>query len=138
MALLRQQGKLTFFLTLTANEKRSPELLQTLYKYHYGIEILREEALELSDDITTEMIRNDPVMCARYFDYKVNKFMKYIKKEGSIFESYRVKDSYERVEFQMRESPHEHIMLWVDGAPFFDLDNSEESGKNCIEFTTNS
>lgn len=111
MALLRQLITPTFFLTLTANEKRSPELLRTLYKYHFDAEITREAALELSDDVKTQMIRNDPVMCARYFEYKVNCFMKCIKKENSIFDGYRVTDSYERVEFQMRGSRHEHIML---------------------------
>lgn len=47
MALLRQLGRPTFFITLTANEKRSPELLQTLYKCHYNKDITLEEAIGL-------------------------------------------------------------------------------------------
>ncbi|XP_031637004.1 uncharacterized protein LOC116349612 [Contarinia nasturtii] len=100
MALLRQLGKPVFFLTLTANEKRCPELLQLLYQYHYNKEITLEEAMELPDDVKTEKIRKDPCI----------------------------------VEFQMRGSPHEHIIIWLDGAPFLDMDNLEESEKECIKF----
>lgn len=127
MALLRQLGKQTFFLTLTAKEKRCPELLQVLYEYHHNKDITLDEAMNLDDAIKTEMIRNDPVMCARYFDYKAKKFVNYIKKQFSIFGKYRVVDSYARVEFQMRGAPHEHIMLWIEGIPTFDTDNAEQS-----------
>jgi len=89
MALLRQLGKPTFFLTLTANEKRCPELLQVLYKYQQQKEITFQEAMDLPENVKTELIRNDPIMCARYFEYKVNKFILHIKKKNSIFESYR-------------------------------------------------
>lgn len=124
----------TIFLTLSSNDKQSPELLQTLYKFRYNKEITREEALELPESLRTELIRNDPVMCARYFDYKINRFMKCIKKENSVFDAYRVMDSYERVEFQMRGSPHEHILLWLRGAPAFDMDHIEDSEKECVVF----
>lgn len=134
MALLRQLGKPTFFLTLTANEKRCPELLQVLYKYHYNKDITLEEAMNMDDAIKTEMIRKDPVMCARYFDYKAKKFMNCLKKQFSVFGKYRVIDSYARVKFQMRGAPHEHIMLWIEGAPSFDPENSEESEEKCMQF----
>lgn len=134
MALVRQLGKPAIFLTLTANEKQCPELLQVLHRFNRNQEITYEEAINLSDNIKTELIRKDPVTCARYFDYKTAKFMKCIKKENSVFENFKVSDSYKRVEFQMRGSPHEHIMLWIDGAPSLDVDNLDESEKKCIEF----
>lgn len=52
-ALLRQLGRPTFFITLTSNEKRSPELLQLLYKHHYNKDITLSEALALDDNVKT-------------------------------------------------------------------------------------
>lgn len=90
--------------------------------------------MDLDENVKTELIRNDPVMCARYFDHKCNAFMKLIKSKNSIFGKYFIVDSYERVESQKRGSPHEHIMVWAHGAPVLDLDNIQESEKKCIEF----
>lgn len=134
MTLLRQLGKPAFFITLTANEKWSPELLQVLHKYHNDKDLTLKEALELFENVKTEMIRNDPVMCSRYFDHKCNAFVKIIKNENSIFGKYTITDSYERVESQQRGSGHEHIMIWAEGAPSLDMDNIEESEVKCIKF----
>lgn len=90
--------------------------------------------MNLDNAIKTDMIRKNTVMCARYFDYKAKKFVNYIKKQFSVFGKYRVIDSYARVEFQMCGASHEHIMLWVEGAPSVDPDNPKQSEKDCIRF----
>lgn len=133
-ALIRQLGQPTLFVTLTSAEKRWPELLQVLYKYHHHILITFEEAMYLSDNVKTELIRNDPVLCAEYFQYKNNQFMNCLRKEISIFRSYQIVDSYERVEIQKRGSPHEHKMLWLKDAPKLDMNNFIESNDKIVEF----
>lgn len=120
LAMIRQLGKPAFFLTLSAGESQWPELLQTIMKYSPEGQVLSmKEAYELDNNTKTTLIRNDPVSCARYFDYKTSKFMLLLRQKNSIFGNYVVEDSYERVEFQQRGSPHEHILLWLKDAPTF-------------------
>lgn len=89
-----------------------------------------KDAYNLDYNIKTDLIRNDPVTCARYFDYKVNKFMWLLRQNQSIFGEYVLVDSYERVEFQQRGSPHEHILLWLKNPPTYDQndDNYDNNG----------
>jgi hypothetical protein len=121
LAMIRQLGKPTIFLTLSAGEKIWPELLQALMKLNRNQNITLEEAYNLDECEKTKLIRDDPVTCARYFDFKIQKFMQMLKSDSSIFEEFEVIDSYSRVEFQMRGSPHEHILLWLKNAPDYNL-----------------
>lgn len=132
MATIRQLGKPTFFLTISEGETKWPELLKTLLTLK-GIPITIEEANALSDYQKTHLIKIDPVTCARYFNSKMSKLMMLLKEEGSIFGKFIVEDSYERVEFQQRGSPHEHIFLWLKDSPVYDL-NTPESIETCIAF----
>ncbi|XP_055856560.1 uncharacterized protein LOC129919626 isoform X2 [Episyrphus balteatus] len=133
MAMIRQLGKPTLFLTLSAAESNWPELIQLLSKLLNNQTLSIEEAMSLENCEKTELIRNDPVTCARYFDHKVAKFMKYIKSKNGPFNEFEVLDSYQRVEFQMRGSPHEHMFLWLKNAPVYKL-NDEESKSRCTSF----
>lgn len=74
------------------------------------------------------------MICAEYFQHKNRKFMQCATKPGSIFVEHEIIESFERVEFQQRGSPHEHKMLWLKNAPLFDPGNIRESTKICIEF----
>lgn len=109
-AMIRQLGKPTFFMTLSPGEKRWPELLQVLYQYHHHHEITVEEAMRLSDHIKTKLVRNDPVLCAEYFQFKSDKFMNCLRKSNSIFDEYELIDWYIRVEFQKRGAWIAHQM----------------------------
>lgn len=84
--MIRQIGKPTLFMTLSAEEKIWPELLKTLYKFNYDRNISDIDAYMLRDKEKTVLIRMDPVTCAHYFDYKMNKFMNLLK-EGGFFEN---------------------------------------------------
>jgi hypothetical protein len=133
-SMIRQLGKPTLFLTLSSAEKFWPELLQLLSKLLHNKQISIEQALSLSDYEKTLLIRNDPITCARYFDQKVSKLMNYIKeKDYGPFGKHNVIDTYERVEFQMRGSPHEHIFLWLKDPPNNEI-NEENNKEACVEF----
>lgn len=126
-------GKPTIFLTLSAAEKLWPELIQLLSKLILKKNMSIEEAIVLDDYTKNYLIRSDPVTCARYFDYRVTKFMLYLKQVDGPFKEFYVEDSYERVEFQMRGSPHEHIFLWLKCALSYKSDD-ENSINKCVEF----
>lgn len=90
-AMIRQLGQPTFFMTLSPGEKRWPELIRVLYKYHHHEEITVEEAMRLRDDVKTKLVRNDPVLCAKYFQFKSDKFMNCSRKFHSIFDEYEIR-----------------------------------------------
>ncbi|CAH0384546.1 unnamed protein product [Bemisia tabaci] len=134
MAMLRQLGQPTLFLTLSAAENRWPELIQGLVQINEGKKISLKEAVELSFNKKTALIKSDPTTCARYFDYKVSKIMWYLRQADGLFGSeYRVEDSYERVEFQQRGSPHEHIFLWLKNAPLYNPED-QTSVRKVVDF----
>lgn len=130
--MIRQLGKPTIFLTLSAGEQIWPELIQALNKLHNNENLTLMQAYELEKHEKTKLIQADPVTCARYFDYKSVKFMMFLKENESIFHDYKVEDSYSRVEFQVRGSPHEHIFLWLKNAPLYNKD--AESVERCTTF----
>lgn len=59
LTMIRQLGRPAIFLTLSPGETQWPELLQNLYKHHYGKDITNEEAMNLDPNIKTKMIRKD-------------------------------------------------------------------------------
>ncbi|XP_076081637.1 uncharacterized protein LOC143052478 [Mytilus galloprovincialis] len=70
------------------------------------------------------LIKSDPVTCARYFDYRVQKFFKDILMDELVKPLGEVTDYFYRVEFQQRGSPHIHMVLWVKNAP--DISNDQD------------
>jgi PIF1-like helicase/Helitron helicase-like domain at N-terminus/OTU-like cysteine protease/Helicase len=125
LAMIRQLGTPTIFLTLSAAEKQWPELLVILQECKNRNILTEREAIEMSDFAKTELIANDSVTCARYFDYKMKLLIKLLQSPDGPFGLHYVVDSYERVEFQLRGSPHEHCMLYLKNAPVYEEDNIE-------------
>lgn len=80
VAMVRQLGRCTFFLTLSAAEKKWPELLVALHKRATGEVITEDDAKNLTDAAKNKLIRNDPVLCMRQFDVRYKAFMKYLLK----------------------------------------------------------
>jgi hypothetical protein len=62
------------------------------------------------------LIRKDPVTCARHFQHQVRKFI-----NGVLLNPLsvigKVQENFYKVEFQMRGSPHIHMLLWVEDSP---------------------
>ncbi len=120
VAMVRQLGKCSFFITLSAAETKWTELLVMLEKLVNGRDITEEEAARLPSETKANLIRSDPVTCMRHFDRKYKVLLKELfKKEHGVFEPYKVDDYYSRIEFQMRGSPHSHGLYWIKDAPTY-------------------
>ena len=132
-AMIRQLGSPTFFLTLSAAETRWAELLVILYKVLKNEEITEEQVSKLSYPEKCELIRSDPVTCTRYFDHRINELFKLLKSENGPFYPYKIVDTYYRIEFQSRGSAHGHSLIWLEGAPKYEQENSD-SRRKCEEF----
>lgn len=134
-AMIDQIGPPTLFVTLSPAETQWPELLVILKRTVDRETVTEEEALKLSYENKTRLIKSDPVTCALYFDFKTRKmFELFTTPEIGIFKEHHVVDYYFRVEFQQRGSPHIHTLLWLKDAPSFSMDKSEENRRKCVEF----
>ncbi|GFV04852.1 ATP-dependent DNA helicase [Trichonephila clavipes] len=126
-AMIRQLGKPTIFLTLSANEIGWTDLIQILYTLkHSGVEISTEAAENLHYLEKTTLINEDAVTCAIYFNKLVNVLMSILQsKKLSPFGKYYVVEYFKRIEFQHRGSPHAHILLWLNNAPIDAMGNDK-------------
>lgn len=67
MAMIRQLGCPTLFLTLSAAETHWIPLLKHLVKLTRNMEISDDEALNMEFSLKSELIRDNPVACVRYY-----------------------------------------------------------------------
>ncbi|XP_050528041.1 uncharacterized protein LOC126898135 [Daktulosphaira vitifoliae] len=127
-AMIRQLGAPTAFMTLSANETGWTDLLKILYKLkNNGVDICDEFLSKMSYVQKAELVNEDAITCAIYFNKLVNCLMSILQsKRGNPFGKYRVCHFFKRIEFQHRGSPHAHILLWFDNAPEDLLNNTRD------------
>lgn len=134
MAMIRQLGIPTLFITLSAAEMKWPELIVILKQVLDGVLISEADAEDMTWESKADLIRKDPITCSRYFDYRLRQCTKYIllNKEG-IFKDHPIMDSFSRIEFQHRGSPHMHGLFWLKDSPKFDEHDPDSFGR-CAGF----
>lgn len=104
LAMIRNIGPTSLFITSSANDYRRKELAMTL-------QLCNENEIDFTSLPTHA--QNDPLLTAIHFD---RRFFKYVLK-GKTQPLGKVNDYFIRVEFQCRGSPHLHLFLWIDDAP---------------------
>jgi len=119
LAMIRQFGVPTFFITLSAAESRWTDLIVILKKVVDKETISFQEAKDLPYLEKARLIQQDPYICATYFDHRLQETMKTWKCINGPFNGHKLEHFYYRIEFQHRGSPHAHIMLWLSNAPVF-------------------
>lgn len=114
--MIRQLGLPTWFCSFSAAETKWTPLLITLGKLINKVEYTEEDVLKMSWEEKCKLIKADPVTCARYFDYRFQRFYHEIlcHKTHPVGE---ILDFFYRIEFQQRGSPHVHMLLWIKNAP---------------------
>ncbi|CAD7087562.1 unnamed protein product [Hermetia illucens] len=135
--MIRQLGKPSMFLTMSANEIHWPNLLKILHKLSDAftdVSII-DPLVDLTRPMHSHLVNEDPVTCCIYFNKLVDCVMVLLQAKGKMnpFRKYRVVDFFQRIEFQHRGGPHAHILLWLD------CDNREpvsESMPNTIQLVT--
>ena len=121
MAMVRQLGVFSLFVTLSAAETHWKELLRILKKTVDNVD--DADVSDLDFEEKSRLIRTDPVTCSLYFEHKFKELFKTWKNtdEGP-FGKHKILQYYFRIEFQHRGSPHVHMILWLKDAPIFDAD----------------
>lgn len=108
-AMIRQLGKPTAFLTISASEYECNDLLLLLYclenngREWTGVGV---PETSMSSDLRTTLVNEDPVTCCLYFNKLVDTIMYILSNPCSPFGRYRLVDWFKRIEFQQRGSPH--------------------------------
>ena len=83
-----------------------------------------EELENLNWEEKCRLIQSDPVTCARHFDYQFNTFLKQFLL-SKIAPIGKIKDWFYRVEYQQRGSRDVHMLMWLEDAPVFGVDEDE-------------
>ena len=72
-----------------------------------------------------KLIQKDPLTCSRYFDHRVQQFIKIVLK-GPHDCLGHITYYFYKVEFQQRGSPHIHMLMWVKDAPKYNSHSKTE------------
>ena len=73
----------------------------------------------------SDLIKSDPVTCARNFEHMVQLFIRDIIK-SELVPIGEMLDFFYRVEFQQRGSPHIHALFWINSAPQYGKDSNDD------------
>ena len=122
LAMVKQLGTPSFFMTLSCADLRWNELIAIICKLK-GIEISEEEIAEMTYFERCELLNSNPVLLARHFQYRVETFYKEIVMNGPLG---KLKYHVIRIEFQFRGSPHSHCLLWIENMPVLSVETIEE------------
>ena len=123
VAMVKQLGIPTWFMTLSCADLRWPELFQIIARTQ-GQNMTDQEVEALSYTERCSMLNLNPVIVAKHFQHRVETFfteilLSQLNPIGKII-YYAL-----RIEFQMRGSPHLHALIWTSDCPKLDSDNKE-------------
>ena len=79
-AMMRQISLPTWFMSLSAADKRWTDLLKMLAKLNNGVDYSDKDIEGLTWKEKTRLVQKDPVTCSRYFDHRVQEFLNKILK----------------------------------------------------------
>lgn len=124
VAVVKQLGIPTWFMTLSCADLRWPELLQIISRSS-STNMTDEEVNALSYDEKCRLINFNPVIVAKHFQYRVETLFTEVLLSnanpiGKIL-YYAL-----RIEFQMRGSPHLHALIWTSDCPKLTHDTKKE------------
>jgi len=124
LAMIRQLGIPTWFMTLSAADMQWPDVIQTV-AHQYGEILSDEQVSNMSWEEKCSYIRRNPVIVARHYDFRLKTFFtEFLKSDANPVG--KITYHFYRIEFQQRGSPHVHMLLWVSDAPEFDKDSDRE------------
>ena len=115
MALLRQNGCPSVFLTLSCAEYDWPELLKEIAETVYRKRFTDKDIEKLSCQEKNKLISDNPVQSTVHFQKRIEKMFSIMGYDffGDEEQVYHASSYFFRVEFQQRGAPHIHSLLWL-------------------------
>ena len=146
MALLRQNGSPSLFLTLSCAEFDWPELLREIAETIYKRKFTAEEIEGLSNQERNKLISENVVQSTVHFQKRIEKMFTlmgydFFGDKNQVY-VYSASSYFYRVEFQQRGAPHVHSLLWLRDkknkeAPNFWVDSQSSNKDEPDENQTN-
>ena len=124
VAMVKQLGIPTWFMTLLCADLRWPKLFQIIARTN-GKNMTDEEVEALSYDERCRLLNLNPVIVAKHFQYRVETFFTEILLANANPIGKIVYYAL-RIEFQMRGSPHLHALIWTDDCPKLTHETKQE------------
>ena len=126
MAMVIDLGPPTGFLTLSANDLGWEDLWNLLQARGKTNAYAKRAYETIPFKERNKILNENPVICARHFMYRLRALLRLIILNANASPLGKVEDYFIRIEFQLRGSPHAHILLLVENVPDF---NSPEGIK---------
>ncbi|CAG9799443.1 unnamed protein product [Chironomus riparius] len=128
IAQIRCLGPPTYFLTFSCNDLNWLDMRKALL---IADGRPNEDPASLDMFTTQILIEKYPVIVSRHFMIRVKALMRILKNNTDVFGGKMV-DYWWRVEFQVRGSPHLHMVVWIEDHPSFDTpEGIEKIDRNC-------
>ena len=115
IAMVKQLGIPTWFMTLSCADLRWPELFQIIARTQ-GNNLTDEQVDALSYNERCSLLNLNPVIVAKHFQYRVETFFTEVLL-SSANPIGKIVYYALRIEFQMRGSPHLHALIWTSDCP---------------------
>ena len=124
VAMVKQLGIPTWFMTLSCADLGWPELFQIIARTQ-GKNLTNEQVTALSYNERCSMLNLNPVVVAKHFQYRVETFFTEVllAKSNPIG---KIVYYALRIEFQMRGSPHLHALIWTSDCPKLTPETKQE------------
>ena len=126
MAMIRQLGLPTWFMSLSSADTKWHDLIVILGKLNENKDYTNDlTENNMTWDHISRLVSSDPVTCARYFNNRVDTFIRDVIKSPHN-PVHDVTDYVYRVEFQHRGSPHIHMLVWTKDGPEYGKNTEEQ------------
>ena len=124
LTMLRTFGTPTWFISLSPAEFLWPEFIRAIGRKN-GQNWTDEDVASMEWITKAEYFRNNPVPVDQMFENRIDSFFQYflLSKAHPLGE---ISEHIQKIEFQVRGSPHAHCLLWVKDAPKVDENSDEE------------
>lgn len=123
MAMVRNLGAPHFYITLSCNDLHWPDILRALLVTD-GRPDFPVSDLTFAEKL--RLVESYPVTLCRQFMLRLNAFFTLLKRRDDPFLVRPVIDFWWRIEFQLRGSPHVHMVVWCEDMPPFDSEEGIE------------
>ena len=124
IAMVKQLGIPTWFMTLSCADLRWPELFLIIARTQ-GKNLTDEQVDALSYNERCSMLNFNPVLAAKHFQYRVETFFTEVLLSNANPIGKIVYYAL-RIEFQMRGSPHLHALIWTSDCPKLTSETKED------------
>jgi hypothetical protein len=135
MAVLRQKGSPSLFVTLSCAEYSWKGLLKEIMETVKGRKVTEKKIDELTISQRNKLISENVIQSTLHFQKRIEKELRLMTYENFFDDNcpYSVSSYFYRVEFQQRGAPHVHCLLWLEdnrGNPAPTFWNCESEEKN--------